>query len=303
MFLNSISVFVPWNHRETNKKLNKCHRSGTTLIMYTLCIAKQRLNTPRVRALNQNNNLRQNSNCNKINSERERLMKNVIKICNIRFLLTKVYDERIFQHENTRNTCTHTMTSFVIPETWTNCMRASYILHPLVWVFISFQMWTVFGTRTRERQCWMFKIRLHWGKTSTKSHWEYLRKQMLNFHLNYNLNDISRAQLFDSPGDKNRKKRLCISLLLVIKAATAVAILKKRNEKKQRQTNIAFRLLIIRILSIAIVSNVSWIYGTSSTLPHIYLIPFGDCVEPFWVGERVSIGNGNERIRVDHFYK
>lgn len=30
---------------------------------------------------------------------------------------------------------------------------------------------------------------------------------MLNFHLNYNLNDISRAnQLFAGPGDKNGKK-------------------------------------------------------------------------------------------------
>lgn len=96
---------------------------------------------------------------------------------------------------------------------------------------------------------------------------------MLNFHLNYNLNDIFYTNNCSiAKAIKMKKKIWCISLLLVIKA-TAVATLKEnetREKKIQRQTNIAFRLLIIRILSIAIVSNVSRIYDTSSTAAHIF---------------------------------
>lgn len=99
--------------KRTNKKLNKCHRSGSNEYMYIPC-----LNTPRVSVsvcvLNKNNNLRQNSNCNKINTKRERLMKNAIKMCNIRMLLTKVYVHIFLNMEHGYTSCvtqhTHTQT-------------------------------------------------------------------------------------------------------------------------------------------------------------------------------------------------
>lgn len=121
-------------------------------------------------------------------------------------------------------------------------------------------------------------------QTSTKSRREYLRKQMLNFHLNYNLNVISCNCSIAQRSEyrTHKQKILCISLVLVIKA-TAVATFKKKEERTKRkksqcsgkksehQTNIAFRLLIIRILSIAIVSNVTRIYDTSTTAEQIYV--------------------------------
>lgn len=66
---------------------------------------------------------------------------------------------------------------------------------------------------------------------------------------------------------------------MVIKATDVANLKKKRIESKrnakkndaQRQTNIAFRLLIIRIfINCTIVSNVSRIYDISSTQPHIF---------------------------------